>query len=119
MLERAGLGIVFGGDCRLLRAAREIRNGARIGEHVTVQRRAIAVATDGFLHGVAGIDLPVQANGGIEMVVPRFVIGDEIGEQIRAEFRVAGGLLLPIERSTQMESYSCAGFASGLPQNRA
>ena len=57
--------------------ARKIRDSARVSEHVAVERGAITVAADGFFHGVARVDLPVQTDSGIELIVPCLVIGDQ------------------------------------------
>ena len=56
-------------------------DGARVGDEIGVEGGAVAVAGDGFLHGVAGVDGPEEAVGVLLGALPVVVDADELGEE--------------------------------------
>ena len=60
-------------------------------EHVAVERGAVAVAADGLLHGVAGVDGPEEAVGVLLGALPVVVDADERGQERGGEGAVAVG----------------------------
>ena len=72
------------------------RHGVAV--HISVDRWPIPAPPDRILHAVAIVDLPEQAAGVAVVFLPRFVVGDQVGQQCDRPGRVARGEVARVDR---------------------